>query len=268
VSSPLLQGMNIGGKGLMDLGVVAFPPPPYGDGPPVFASNVPSRMVSGIGSSSSSRVGSTMSSSARSYPPAYATKDLLKMGSGASTSSSGRSYPPAYATNAQSKMMSGVGSSSSSSPRVSTTSSTSSRSDPAKTKLNRDSSSSVLSKMTSGVGSSSSSRVSTILSSSSQPGSYIPAKTKLNIAFGDSTRTMIPAMVTDEELDEMEAEIKRKMKKGGSSSISQAKSVLNRGVGDSTRTFLPVMVSEEEMEEMLRDIEKKQRKREGLKTVR
>jgi hypothetical protein len=79
-------------------------------------------------------------------------------------------------------------------------------------------------------------------------------------------------MVTDKELDEMEAEIKRKMKmkKGGSSSVSQVKSVLNRGAGDSTRTFLPAMVSEEEMEEMLKDIEKKrkERKRQGLKTVR
>jgi len=150
--------------------LIAFPPPPYGNGPPVVASNVPSRMTSGIGSSS--RVGSTMSSSARSYPPAYATKDPLKMESRVSTSSSGRSHPLAYATNAPSKMMSGVGSSSSS-------------------------------------------RASTISSSSSRPGSSMPAKTELNRAFGDSTRTMIPAMVTDEELDEMEAEIKRKMKKGG-----------------------------------------------------
>jgi predicted DNA-binding ArsR family transcriptional regulator len=77
-------------------------------------------------------------------------------------------------------------------------------------------------------------------------------------------------MVTDEELDEMEAEIRRKMKKGGSSSVSQMKSVLNRGEGDSTRTFLPAMVSEEEMQEMLKDIEKKkkERKRQGLKTMR
>lgn len=77
-------------------------------------------------------------------------------------------------------------------------------------------------------------------------------------------------MVTDKELDEMKAEIKRKMKKGGSSSVSQAKSLLNRGAGDSTRTFLPAMVSDGEMEEMLKDIEKKrkERKRVGLKTVR
>jgi hypothetical protein len=63
-------------------------------------------------------------------------------------------------------------------------------------------------------------------------------------------------MVTDEQLDEIEAEIRKKMKRGGSSSVSQMKSVLNREAGDSTRTFLPAMVSEEEMEEMLKDIEK------------
>jgi hypothetical protein len=266
VSFPFLWNKREGA----DICGIAFAPHPYGEGSAFSGTTAPSKMGSGVGSSS--RAGSMMSSSARSYPPAYATKDPLKMGSGVSTSSPGRSYPPVYATNAPSKMMSGVGSSSSS--RASTMSSTSSRSDLAKTRLNRDSSSSVPSKIASGLGSkaiqSTISEPSTISSSSSRFGSNMPAKTELNRAFGDSTRTIIPAMVTDEQLDEIEAEIRKKMKKGGSSSASQMKSVLNRGAGDSTRTFLPAMVSEEEMEEMLKDIEKKKkgRKRQGLKTMR